>query len=485
MPWTADDAERFTSQADTPEKRRMWARTANSALARCLEKGGDKKECEARAIRIANSVVAEHKRAMHAFDVEIKGFDNAERTIWGWANTATIDRNHPIPDFIEAEAWLQAVRGFLARPHMLLMHQAIKAGEVTHFKITRRGLWIKAKIELDVAWQLVKSGVLRGLSIGWLPLESVLQEMSGRVVRVVKRLFLGEISLVDHPMNPEALIEGMEGKAMISKEQVTIDRLTGEIVVTGLSLEQMNEFMSWLDMHLGAGAVAEMKAISPRALVFKSAAPDTRSEEQESADEKNIFRKFVDMVKNHNQEDHMNTSDLEARMKDIDGRMKSVEEKIAGLSETIVQEVTKAVTSLTQKSEAASSHADAAANVAASADTSADAQQAEAAIRQARRDKLVELYKEMGLSEEEAIRRADDVSGKQAQKTEKTDPLDELARVVQTMNEVYAKRLDAIEELLLATQSKKLHLRAGAAKSTDDVYAGLPGANVIRGRRNP
>jgi hypothetical protein len=49
MPWTANDAMRFTKKADTPAKKRQWAHVANSALA-----SGDS---EGSAIKQANSAV--------------------------------------------------------------------------------------------------------------------------------------------------------------------------------------------------------------------------------------------------------------------------------------------------------------------------------------------------------------------------------------------------------------------------------------------
>lgn len=57
MPWTARDAKGHTRKANTPEKQRGWAKTANSALKRCLAGGGSKGVCEGRAIRIANAAV--------------------------------------------------------------------------------------------------------------------------------------------------------------------------------------------------------------------------------------------------------------------------------------------------------------------------------------------------------------------------------------------------------------------------------------------
>lgn len=62
MPWTANDAYRFTHKADTPGKQTLWARIANSALKRFLNMGYSQKHAEARAIREANAVIYEKGR---------------------------------------------------------------------------------------------------------------------------------------------------------------------------------------------------------------------------------------------------------------------------------------------------------------------------------------------------------------------------------------------------------------------------------------
>ncbi|WP_287787583.1 hypothetical protein [Acidiphilium sp.] len=50
MPWIAEEAERHTHRANTPELRELWAKIANE----CLARTGD----EGRAIREANAVIA-------------------------------------------------------------------------------------------------------------------------------------------------------------------------------------------------------------------------------------------------------------------------------------------------------------------------------------------------------------------------------------------------------------------------------------------
>jgi hypothetical protein len=50
MPWTANDAEKHTHKANTPELKQLWAKIANESL----QRDGD----EGRAVREANAVIA-------------------------------------------------------------------------------------------------------------------------------------------------------------------------------------------------------------------------------------------------------------------------------------------------------------------------------------------------------------------------------------------------------------------------------------------
>jgi hypothetical protein len=50
MPWTANDADKHTHKARTPELKQLWAKVANESL----ERNGD----EGRAVREANAVVS-------------------------------------------------------------------------------------------------------------------------------------------------------------------------------------------------------------------------------------------------------------------------------------------------------------------------------------------------------------------------------------------------------------------------------------------
>lgn len=54
MPWSPSDGPaRHTRKANTPKRRRQWAKVANNVLARTGDEG--------RAVRSANAVVAKHE----------------------------------------------------------------------------------------------------------------------------------------------------------------------------------------------------------------------------------------------------------------------------------------------------------------------------------------------------------------------------------------------------------------------------------------
>jgi hypothetical protein len=53
MPWNASDAKKHTGEADTPKKKRQWAKVANSVL----KSSGD----DVRAIKEANAAVAKNR----------------------------------------------------------------------------------------------------------------------------------------------------------------------------------------------------------------------------------------------------------------------------------------------------------------------------------------------------------------------------------------------------------------------------------------
>lgn len=59
MPWTTKDVSRFNKNL-SPKQKVQWVAVANSTRKKCMDDGGSEKDCDAKAIRMANGVVKTH-----------------------------------------------------------------------------------------------------------------------------------------------------------------------------------------------------------------------------------------------------------------------------------------------------------------------------------------------------------------------------------------------------------------------------------------
>lgn len=469
MPWTPEDAQRYTSAADTPEKQRMWAEIANRALFSCMSDGGKHDECAARAIRIANAAVAE-KKALSYFDVRIKGFQEREGIVWGYANVAVVDRGNP-PDLIEPEAWPAAIADFLKRPLLLLMHEPINAGEILALTITKRGLWIKAKVKKEV-FQLVLDGKLTGFSIGWLPVPGgyEFKHVQGKLVRVVKKLFLFEISLVDRPMNQESLIEGVEQK-MIKDEQININREAGEIVVSGLTSEQMSEFMTMLDMIIGnTKAIKELP--SPVSIVFKR---DVSTPRPEPGPLEALFAKLLH-AHTKDQEDSMDKQ-IDTRLQAFDDRLKKLEDSFAKLPDTVKASLMPSLEETIKKSisEAAQRHTTAQNDDEQKKDKTIGKEDQKAQNTKQRHERIAALLKELGVDDDKIQETIAELN-KTNEAAQEPQPDDAVAAIKSALG-LLSKRMENLETILgdISSGSVTRSARVRPERKNKDI-SGLPGA---------
>lgn len=142
--------------------------------------------------------------------IEVKAFDDDKREFTGIASTPAPDRMDDIVEPKGAEYSLPIP--------FLYQHDASRpVGHVTKAKATKDGLEVTVKLvtpgadsppswaeRLNSAWADIKSGLVRGLSIGFKPLESARIEGSFGM-RFTKWLWL-ELSAVTIPANAEASI---------------------------------------------------------------------------------------------------------------------------------------------------------------------------------------------------------------------------------------------------------------------------------------
>ncbi|TGR05411.1 hypothetical protein EN833_23350 [Mesorhizobium sp. M4B.F.Ca.ET.190.01.1.1] len=135
---------------------------------------------------------------------EIKSADDEKRTIRGVATTVSVDRQG---DIVVPEG------AVFSLPLPLLWQHDAKSpiGHVTKAKVTKAGIEIVAEIakgvtdEIDKAWALIKAGLVRGLSIGFQPLES--EPISGTYGRRFTKWSWMELSAVTIAANEQASIQ--------------------------------------------------------------------------------------------------------------------------------------------------------------------------------------------------------------------------------------------------------------------------------------
>jgi HK97 family phage major capsid protein/HK97 family phage prohead protease len=165
--------------------------------------------------------------------LDIKAIDEDERIVTGIASTAEPDRMGDIVEPKGAE--------FKLPIPFLWQHNAREPiGEVFAAKVTKNGIEIKARIakitepgalkdRIDEAWQSLKAGLVKGLSIGFQPIESArIDNTYG--LRFIKWLWL-ELSAVTIAANGGAFVSSIKSIADLDRAALG----TGPVGVTSTS----------------------------------------------------------------------------------------------------------------------------------------------------------------------------------------------------------------------------------------------------------
>lgn len=143
--------------------------------------------------------------------IEIKGVDEDARVIRGVATTPEPDR---MGDIVEP-------LGVEFKNPLVLLHQhdhRSPIGHVTFDKPTKAGITFTAKLakiaepgalkdRVDLAWQEVKAGLIKAVSIGFRTLEHAILETGG--IRFIRSEVI-ELSLVTIPANADATITSIK-----------------------------------------------------------------------------------------------------------------------------------------------------------------------------------------------------------------------------------------------------------------------------------
>lgn len=159
------------------------------------------------------------------FYIPFTKIDKKRRIVTGVATSTMPDQED---DLLEMEASLEAFENWIG--NVREMHEPIAVGK----RLDARSIQVASKdgemydaIEVDVyiskgaesTWQKILDGTLKGFSIGGGALEKSFEfdEKSNRRIRRIKKYMMTELSLVDNPCNPLAMItmvKSVDGKAV-------------------------------------------------------------------------------------------------------------------------------------------------------------------------------------------------------------------------------------------------------------------------------
>lgn len=172
--------------------------------------------------------------------ITIKQMDDDQRIIEGIASTPSVDR---VGDIVEPKG----MQASFPVPFLYQHDHASPIGQVISASQTSEGILIRAQLakvdeagqlkdRLDMAWQSIKAGLVRGLSIGFRALESARIEGTYGLRFLAWELM--EISAVTIPANADASITNIKSLdrqhlAASGKKQVTVVRLDTAPAVAG------------------------------------------------------------------------------------------------------------------------------------------------------------------------------------------------------------------------------------------------------------
>lgn len=136
----------------------------------------------------------------------VDGSDDGKVIVEGLASTPDIDSYESI---IEPSAYADSMRDYLAKnPVVLLQHKADKPiGQVVEYSIDQGGLFVRAEVTQDVdgVFSAIKNRVLRGFSVGFMPVSYEFRMVGEREILVLTKIDMKEISVVSIPANPNTL----------------------------------------------------------------------------------------------------------------------------------------------------------------------------------------------------------------------------------------------------------------------------------------
>jgi phage head maturation protease len=170
----------------------------------------------------------------------IQKVDAEQRTVSGYASTEAVDAQGEIVLKSAIEA---ALGEYLDFGNIREMHALSAVGVAEEATVDDKGLYISAKIVDDAAWAKVTSGVYKGFSIGG---RTLARDPDNK--KIITKIVMTEISLVDRPSNPEARFDVWKATGAdplgrindaLANAQRTLAPDPGEIIMKALAAKDV------------------------------------------------------------------------------------------------------------------------------------------------------------------------------------------------------------------------------------------------------
>jgi Caudovirus prohead serine protease len=166
--------------------------------------------------------------------------------VHGIASTESIDADGEV---VTSSAMKAALPGFFRHGTGALreMHQPIAAGTVDEAEVDGNVTRIVATVVDKEAVKKVLLGVFKGFSIG-----GRVKERDPKDRKRITKLDLGEISLVDRPSNPDAVLEIFKAAAIATgaKPKPTVSRESVDTLMAAMSPESRAAVITQAVQHL-------------------------------------------------------------------------------------------------------------------------------------------------------------------------------------------------------------------------------------------
>lgn len=249
--------------------------------------------------------------------LKLKAVEDGKRTFKGVASTITADRS---ADVMEPKG----AQFKLPMPFLYQHDGRSPIGHITAAKVTDGEIQVEGYIEdlpdappslkerLDVAWAELKAGLVRGLSIGFIPIESAYNRETGGFHYLLWDWF--ELSLVTVPANAEASITAVKSiderlRAPVRTKKAYVYRLPAETSPPAAGKSTPNG--------------DDMKTIQQRIADFKAA----RETEVKALGE--LVNKSIESGETLNAEDKQKHGEISDRIKEIDEHIKMLQDSEA------------------------------------------------------------------------------------------------------------------------------------------------------------